>query len=175
MFGVASGWVVSRREMVNLSARNPAARLHPSQPLGKSVYNRLSRPVDPGATEQGAMKPAKSLGDLTERNVELIARMEKASEIHRTFGERLADFVAAWVGRWTFLLVQSALLVVWMLVNVVGWWMRWDPYPFVLLNLVLSFQAAFATPIILMSQNRQARLTDRRNHLDLQINLLAEQ
>jgi uncharacterized membrane protein len=83
--------------------------------------------------------------------------------------------VAAWVGRWTFLLVQSALLVVWMLVNVVGWWMRWDPYPFVLLNLVLSFQAAFATPIILMSQNRQARLTDRRNHLDLQINLLAEQ
>lgn len=83
--------------------------------------------------------------------------------------------MAAWVGSWTFLLVQSALLVVWMLVNVLGWWMRWDPYPFVLLNLVLSFQAAFATPIILMSQNRQARLTDRRNHLDLQINLLAEQ
>jgi uncharacterized membrane protein len=62
-----------------------------------------------------------------------------------------------------------------MVVNILGWWMQWDPYPFVLLNLVLSFQAAFASPIILMSQNRQARLSERRNHLDLQINLLAEQ
>jgi uncharacterized membrane protein len=63
----------------------------------------------------------------------------------------------------------------WMILNFVGAWMHWDPYPFILLNLVLSFQAAFATPIILMSQNRQGRLSDRRNHLDLQVNLLAEQ
>jgi uncharacterized membrane protein len=121
------------------------------------------------------MKSAQSLADLTQRNVEIIAAMEKASHCHRIFGERVADFVAAWVGSWTFLIVQSILLVLWMMVNVVGWWMRWDPYPFVLLNLVLSFQAAFASPIILMSQNRQGRLSERRNHLDLQINLLAEQ
>src|SRR6516164_9256533 len=50
-----------------------------------------------------------------------------------------------------------------------------DPYPFILLNLALSFQAAYATPILMMSQNRQARMAERRNHLDLQINLLAEQ
>jgi uncharacterized membrane protein len=62
-----------------------------------------------------------------------------------------------------------------MLLNIYGWISHWDPYPFVLLNLVLSFQAAFATPIILMSENRQSRLDERRNHLDLQINLLAEQ
>jgi uncharacterized membrane protein len=119
------------------------------------------------------MKPAKSLGDLTKRNVELIAQMEKSFD--RTSGERVADFVAASVGSWTFVIVQSSLMLGWMLVNVLGWLLRWDPYPFVLLNLVLSFQAAFATPIILMSQNRQARLSERRNHLDLQINLLAEQ
>ena len=121
------------------------------------------------------MKPAQSLADLTQRNVEIIAAMEKASHLHRTFGERVADFLAVWVGSWTFLIIQSILLVLWMMANVVGWWMQWDPYPFVLLNLVLSFQAAFASPIILMSQNRQARLNERRNHLDLQINLLAEQ
>src|SRR5436190_3500390 len=52
---------------------------------------------------------------------------------------------------------------------------HWDPYPFTFLNLALSFQAAYASPIIMMSQNRQARLSERRNHLDLQINLLSEQ
>jgi uncharacterized membrane protein len=51
----------------------------------------------------------------------------------------------------------------------------WDPYPFILLNLALSFQAAYASPIIMMSQNRQARLADQRNHLALQVALLAEQ
>ncbi len=73
------------------------------------------------------------------------------------------------------MIIQSILLIAWMAVNLVGWWWQWDPYPFILLNLVLSFQAAYATPIILMSQNRQSRLSERRNHLDLQINLLAEQ
>jgi uncharacterized membrane protein len=121
------------------------------------------------------MKPVQSLGDLTRRNVEIIAKIDKTSDDRRTFGERLADLVTAWVGSWTFLIVQSILLVFWMVVNVVGWRERWDPYPFILLNLVLSFQAAFASPIILMSQNRQARVSERRNHLDLQINLLAEQ
>ena len=56
-----------------------------------------------------------------------------------------------------------------------GLFYQWDPYPFILLNLVLSFQAAFASPIIMMSQNRQAKVDARRNQLDLQINLLAEQ
>jgi uncharacterized membrane protein len=61
------------------------------------------------------------------------------------------------------------------IVNLLAWKYRWDPYPFILLNLALSFQAAYASPIIMMSQNRQNRIADRRNELDLQINLLAEQ
>jgi uncharacterized membrane protein len=113
--------------------------------------------------------------DITRRNIELIAKMEKAAEAGRTVGETVADLVARGVGSWTFLIVQSVLLGIWMVLNIFGAWMHWDPYPFILLNLLLSFQAAFATPIILMSQNRQGRLNDRRNHLDLQVNLLAEQ
>lgn len=112
---------------------------------------------------------------ITEKNVETIARLQAAEYRNRSFGERLADDVAKWVGSWTFLIVQSVLLVIWMVLNVIGWWNHWDPYPFVLLNLVLSFQAAFSTPVILMSENRQALMDERRNHLDLQINLLTEQ
>ena len=59
--------------------------------------------------------------------------------------------------------------------NISAWIHNWDPYPFILLNLVLAFQSAYAAPILMISQNRQARLSDRRNHLDLQINMLAEQ
>jgi uncharacterized membrane protein len=115
------------------------------------------------------------INDITKRNVELIAQMEAAFDQRRSVGDRVADLVAAWVGSWAFLIAQSILLVTWMALNIVAWRQHWDPYPFILLNLVLSFQAAFATPIILMSQNRQGRLSERRNHLDLQINLLAEQ
>ena len=89
--------------------------------------------------------------------------------------KRFADAVTAVVGSWRFIIVQSVLLALWITLNVVAWMQHWDPYPFILLNLGLSFQAAYASPIIMMSQNRQARLSERRNHLDLQINMLAEQ
>jgi len=113
---------------------------------------------------------------ITLKNVEAIMGMENQSHHRRSVGERVADAVAYWVGSWAFVVIQSLLLAVWLMVNFIHFaWQPWDPYPFVLLNLVLSFQAAFATPIILMSENRQARIWDRRNQLDLQINLLAEQ
>jgi len=125
--------------------------------------------------ESAAIATGESVMEVTRRNVEAIARMEKESEESRTFGERMADQFAATVGSWTFILVQSGLLVLWCVVNIAAWAYRWDPYPFILLNLALSFQAAFASPIIMMSQNRQGRLAERRNRLDLQVNLLAEQ
>jgi uncharacterized membrane protein len=120
------------------------------------------------------MSSTTAIHDITQRNVELIAKMEAESERKRTRGERVADVLAKGVGSWAFLISQSVALLLWMLANLLAVIQPWDAYPFVLLNLVLSFQAAFATPIILMSQNRQNRITDRRNHLDLQINLLAE-
>jgi uncharacterized membrane protein len=116
-----------------------------------------------------------TIDELTKRNVSLIAAMEKAAEQVRTPGERLADRLAAWAGSWVFLLSQTVILVAWIVLNVTAWINHWDPYPFILLNLALSFQAAYTAPIIMISHNRQARLSERRNHLDLQINMLAEQ
>ena len=120
-------------------------------------------------------EPEKSIEELTRANVAIIAEMEKAAALVRTRWERVADRLAAWVGSWTFLIAQSVILIVWMAFNLAAWIGHWDPYPFVLLNLVLAFQAAYAAPILMMSQNRQAKLSERRNHLDLQINMLAEQ
>jgi uncharacterized membrane protein len=121
------------------------------------------------------MKQKLTLSDITRKNVELVARIEAASNLERTLGQRLADRFAAFIGSWTFIISEISLLVSWMVLNAVAWMHHWDPYPFVLLNLTLSFQAACAGPVLMMSQNRQARLNEQRNHLDLQINLLAEQ
>jgi len=74
-----------------------------------------------------------------------------------TLGQRLADALARGAGSWPFILVQTVLWGTWITVNLTLPVRRWDPYPFILLNLALSFQAAYAAPIIMMSQNRQAR------------------
>ena len=89
-------------------------------------------------------------------------------------GAGLADWVAKTVGSWRFILVQSGLLVIWIALNAVAFIKHWDPYPFILLNLVLSFQAAYTAPIIMMSQNRQSEI-DRGHALhDYRINVKAE-
>ncbi len=121
------------------------------------------------------MRPIRSIEELTRRNVAIIAEMEKAATNLRTRGDRMADRISAWVGSWTFIIIQTTILLIWIALNLAAWVNHWDPYPFILLNLALSFQAAYAAPILMISQNRQARLSERRNHLDLQINMLAEQ
>jgi uncharacterized membrane protein len=121
------------------------------------------------------MEPKQSIEELTRRNVAIIAEMEKAAAQVRTRGDRVAEWLAAWVGSWTFLIVQTVVLGTWICLNLAAWLNHWNPYPFILLNLALSFQSAYAAPILMISQNRQARLIERRNHLDLQINMLAEQ
>jgi uncharacterized membrane protein len=73
-----------------------------------------------------------------------------------TLGERAADRVTRTIGSWRFIILQSALLVLWAGLNLVGWMRHWDPYPFILMNLMLSLQAAYSGPIIMMSQNRMA-------------------
>jgi len=69
-------------------------------------------------------------------------------------GERIADDLSRVIGSWTFVFFQAVLLLLWLLVNVVGFLRHWDGYPFHLLNLLLTFQAAFAVPIVLMTLNR---------------------
>ncbi len=116
-----------------------------------------------------------SVDELTRRNVETIDRIEREAELKRPLADRLADFIALTIGSWRFVILQTSILVLYTLLNVIGWVKHWDPYPFILLNLLLNIQAAYTGPIIMMSQNRQSKLDERRNRLDLQINLLAEQ
>lgn len=71
------------------------------------------------------------------------------------FGDRIADAVANGMGSWKFIIIQTTLVVLWMGLNLIGFMFHWDVYPFILLNLLFSTQAAYAAPIIMMSQNRQ--------------------
>jgi len=82
-------------------------------------------------------------------------------EIPPTPGQRAAEWVASMVGSWRFIIAQSSIIAIWMILNVTGVFRTWDAYPFILLNLMLSLQAAYTAPMILMAQNRQAE-KDRR-------------
>ncbi|MGQ0533291.1 MAG: DUF1003 domain-containing protein [Caulobacteraceae bacterium] len=88
-------------------------------------------------------------------------------------GDKAADAIAAVVGSWRFILIQSALLAAWIAFNATSP-ARVDAYPFILLNLLLSFQAAYTAPVIMMSQNRQAEIDRRRSVEDYEINCKAE-
>jgi len=91
-----------------------------------------------------------------------------------TLGQRVADRVASTMGSWTFIVIQSVLLFFWVVLNITAYVQRWDPYPFILLNLALSFQAAYAAPFIMMSQNRQQDIDRKEAENDYQINIKAE-
>jgi uncharacterized membrane protein len=92
-----------------------------------------------------------------------------------TPGQRTADWVVKAVGSWRFIVGQSILLVFWIVLNVTAWIQHWDPYPFILMNLFLSMQAAFTAPVIMMSQNRQAARDRLEARNDFQINQKAEE
>jgi uncharacterized membrane protein len=108
------------------------------------------------------------------RSLRLQAVDELPAIEHVTFGQRIADAVASVMGSWAFIIVQSAILLAWIAANVVGAMRGWDPYPFILLNLALSFQAAYAAPVIMMSQNRQQDIDRRAAENDYRINVKAE-
>ena len=91
-----------------------------------------------------------------------------------SFGQRLADSVAAGMGSWTFIIVQTIIVLLWMGLNIVGFFHHWDAYPFILLNLLFSTQAAYAAPIIMMSQNRQSQRDRIQAQADYQTNLEAK-
>jgi uncharacterized membrane protein len=110
------------------------------------------RKVRRGSRAEGAAKPCSDL----------------------TLGQRIADRVAATMGSWNFIIIQSLLLAVWIILNVTAFIQKWDPYPFILLNLALSFQAAYAAPFIMMAQNRQQDIDRKEAENDYKINIKAE-
>lgn len=110
------------------------------------------------------------------RQHELLAmNVDVESEKAWTFGERLADRLASFAGSWSFLIFFGVFLITWIVINsLVMYWHPADPYPFILLNLLLSCLAAIQAPVIMMSQNRQEAKDRLRSQHDYQINLKAE-
>jgi uncharacterized membrane protein len=119
------------------------------------------------------------LGQRLQRTDQLLRRsvsrnVNELEEEQLTLGQRIADAVASTMGSWRFIIIQSCLLILWISLNIVAWVSHWDPYPFILLNLALSFQAAYAAPFIMMSQNRQASKDRLAAEIDHQVNNKAE-
>ena len=104
------------------------------------------------------------------------ARLDEDYEHHTRRSDRVADKVAAFGGSWTFIIIFACFLLVWITINLLPFLgMQFDPKPFILLNLILSFIAAFQAPIIMMSQNRQAARDKHEAIIDFAINYKAEQ
>ncbi len=99
---------------------------------------------------------------------------EKESKRSYSFGQRAADAIAKFAGSWTFIFVFVGVLVGWMILNILLAVGAFDPYPFILLNLVLSCVAAIQAPLIMMSQNRQEEKDRRRAENDYKVNLKTE-
>ena len=119
------------------------------------------------------------LGGRLRDNDSILRRMvsrnvNEVVEEQMTLGERVADKVADTIGSWRFIIIQSMLIVLWIILNVVAWIDHWDPYPFILMNVMLSFQAAYAGPVIMMSQNRQSAKDRLAAEIDHQVNTKAE-
>ena len=119
------------------------------------------------------------LGGRLHENDAIMRRMvsrnvNEVEEERMTLGQRVADRVADIIGSWRFIIIQSMLIVLWITLNVVAWVEHWDPYPFILMNVMLSFQAAYAGPVIMMSQNRQSAKDRLAAEIDHQVNTKAE-
>lgn len=105
-----------------------------------------------------------------------ILRTEKHPTLSQklTIGQKSADSLAKWAGSWLFIISFFIFLLIWIALNIYAWIGEWDPYPFILLNLVLSCLAAIQAPIILMSQNREAQKDRLRSQYDYAVNRKAE-
>jgi uncharacterized membrane protein len=121
---------------------------------------------------------ARSIDDLTERNIETIGGLEAADEAARTVTDRMADRITRFAGSMRFVNLHVVWFAAWICFNTLpvvpeSW--QIDPFPFTFLTFVVSLEAIFLSTFILISQNHEERMTEKRNHLDLQINLLSEQ
>ena len=113
--------------------------------------------------------------DVTRHNIEVIERIEKASEKKHGIGMAIAEKVTRFSGTIPFAWLHVFWFAGWIALNVLPGFPHWDKFPFSFLTLTVSLEAIFLTIFILISQNQQGELSDQRNKLDLQINLLAEQ
>jgi uncharacterized membrane protein len=116
-----------------------------------------------------------SVDQLTQRNVEAILNLEEAAKEQRTKTELIAERIAQFCGSMRFVWVHVIWFSGWIFFNLMPGIKHIDPFPFTFLTLVVSLEAIFLSTFILISQNHDTQISERRNHLDLQINLLSEQ
>ena len=109
-----------------------------------------------------------------ESNVWKVAHLEERAKKERTTGEQIAEYIANFCGSMAFVYIHLAWFGGWIVINSFTAWI-FDPFPFTFLTLCVSLEAIFLSTFILISQNHETRLTERRNNLDLQVNMLAEQ
>jgi uncharacterized membrane protein len=121
--------------------------------------------------------PGSAAENPTQFNIDAIARMEHDAMLRRTLTERISNLITKCVGSMGFLLAQLILISAWTLINlnVIPGVKAFDPFPFGVLALIVSSEGVFLTIFVLISQNRMARQSERRSHLDLQVGMLAEQ
>jgi uncharacterized membrane protein len=117
----------------------------------------------------------RSVDELTQRNVEIIRNLEEAAKRERSPSDVVAEAIANFCGSMKFVWVHIFWFGGWVFINVIPGIKHLDPFPFNFLTLVVSLEAIFLSTFILISQNHDTRISERRNHLDLQINLLSEQ
>ena len=127
------------------------------------------------ANSHPSYRRPRSVADVTRENVQAMRKLEELAVAQRTVADRVAEFVAKFCGSITFVWIHVAGFAAWIGWNVLPRLPHFDPYPFTFLTLCVSLEAIFLSSFILISQNYEMRITERRNQLDLQINLLAEQ
>ncbi|WP_332813221.1 DUF1003 domain-containing protein [Ramlibacter sp.] len=139
----------------------------------------MAEPADGGAAQRpqhpSRYREARSVADITRANVQAMRKLDEAENAQHTVSDRFANLVARACGHIAFAIVHAIAFGGWMLWNTFGTPHPPDPYPFTLLTLWASAEGIFLMSFVLISQNYQARISERRNQLDLQINLLAEQ
>jgi uncharacterized membrane protein len=124
---------------------------------------------------EGGYRESQTGEDVTRQNVQAMRQLEEAAMARRTGADRVAAAIARFCGSMTFVWIHVAVFAAWIGYNALPWFDAFDPYPFTFLTLVVSLEAIFLSTFILISQNYDMRVSERRNQLDLQINLLAEQ
>ena len=135
----------------------------------------ISNPIALTPTDTSAYHQPHTSDELTGRNVDTVIRLEREMRERRTRGDRAIDAITAFCGSMPFVYVHAIWFGLWIGVDVIRHGHVFDPYPYELLTLIVSLEAIILSTFILISQNRDAKNNDRRNHLALQIALLSEQ
>ena len=131
--------------------------------------------MDRNEDAHASYRRPRTAADVTRENIRAMRKLEELAVAKRTVADRIAEFVARFCGSITFVWIHAVLFAVWIGWNVLPHLPHFDPYPFTFLTLCVSLEAIFLSSFILISQNYEMRITERRSQLDLQINLLAEQ